>query len=568
MFKIEELTLFNNNGKSKTYKFFENTFIFGPNNIGKTVFTKTLDYVLGSSKEKLNHEGLDNITSVELAISSNDKICLWVKRSTDGTFAYRRSKNSEYSITDLEGYKSEINAILLDDVCSEHYIDVYKMVFNENISFRAVNFLNYIEEKGLGDLNTIFTKAREIQHQIRITNIMKFFFNYKNIEEIYNKKVQLKELEDKKKQLEPAYQEYKKSTDIIQEMFLDLQIKYSKDFSKLNKEFNKFKANFYRQEPTESPDIIYAAKNSLSLAEEIKLYTFLKNQAKTITKRNENIVRMLNILKMITIKSPKYEQYTKRIVDIIDEINDNEVLLNVTDYTKSIRNIRKEKKEFDKMIEEYKAQARELNYDTVLKKIGIIERCLFIMKSQINESDIRKIDKDIDNLKKSIQTLENDFNKKGIEKFNKDLMEQYFQNNNLSYVEEDKEKKGFSIEFRPISTSLVTSYESYDDKKLRTYIPGSMARQTHLQILTYLCMFKYLKQEFKGFCFMPLLIIDSAGQPFDDNNFEKVYSNIINFSRKIGIQTIVLSKKDIENIPSTNKIIFTRENGFNPFHKK
>ena len=43
------------------------------------------------------------------------------------------------------------------------------------------------------------------------------------------------------------------------------------------------------------------------------------------------------------------------------------------------------------------------------------------MKSQINESDIRKIDKDIDNLKKSIQTLENDFNKKGIEKFNKDL---------------------------------------------------------------------------------------------------------------------------------------------------
>ena len=299
MFKIEELTLFNNNGKSKTYKFFENTFIFGPNNIGKTVFTKTLDYVLGSSKEKLNHEGLDNITSVELAISSNDKICLWVKRSTDGTFAYRRSKNSEYSITDLEGYKSEINAILLDDVCSEHYIDVYKMVFNENISFRAVNFLNYIEEKGLGDLNTIFTKAREIQHQIRITNIMKFFFNYKNIEEIYNKKVQLRELEDKKEQLEPAYQEYKKSTAIIQEMFLDLQIKYSKDLSKLNKEFNKFKANFYRQEPTESPDIIYAAKNSLSLAEEIKLYTFLRNQADTITKRNENIVRMLNILKMM-----------------------------------------------------------------------------------------------------------------------------------------------------------------------------------------------------------------------------------------------------------------------------
>ena len=30
---------------------------------------------------------------------------------------------------------------------------------------------------------------------------------------------------------------------------------------------------------------------------------------------------------------------------------------------KDIRNIRKEKKEFDKMIEEYKAQARELNYD-------------------------------------------------------------------------------------------------------------------------------------------------------------------------------------------------------------
>ena len=75
--------------------------------------------------------------------------------------------------------------LILTSIHNNRFLEIYNKVFGEQPSFRSFNFLNYIEEKGLGDLSTVFTKAKELKHNIRIRNIMNFFFNFENIEQIY-----------------------------------------------------------------------------------------------------------------------------------------------------------------------------------------------------------------------------------------------------------------------------------------------------------------------------------------------------------------------------------------------
>lgn len=78
-------------------------------------------------------------------------------------------------------------------------------------------------------------------------------------------------------------------------------------------------------------------------------------------------------------------------------------------------------------------------------------------------------------------------------------------------------------------------------------------------------MFEYLKENFSGFIYMPLLVIDSANQPMGTDSFEKVYPVIIEMAEKIGIQTIFLSKDKINGI-NPNDFIDISE-GLNKFHQ-
>lgn len=66
--------------------------------------------------------------------------------------------------------------------------------------------------------------------------------------------------------------------------------------------------------------MIYLTKASFSLAEEIKLYTFMKNQSVNMVERRERIQRLLTILYTITGTHPEYEEYTQMITEIIQEI--------------------------------------------------------------------------------------------------------------------------------------------------------------------------------------------------------------------------------------------------------
>ena len=113
------------------------------------------------------------------------------------------------------------------------------------------------------------------------------------------------------------------------------------------------------------------------------------------------------------------------------------------------------------------------------------------------------------------------------------------------------------------------TYQGLDNiEGIEAYLTNglSMTRQTHLQMLTYLCMFEYLKENFCDFIHLPILIIDSANQPMGIEIFKEVYPTITQLADSIGIQTIFMSKDRLDNIPENDLIDISA--GLNKFHKK
>lgn len=279
MFKIESLTFFHEDD-FQTYNFSSHAFVYGANTVGKTAMTKAINYVLGSS-DPLSYQGLDNIDGVEAHLS-NDKTDLWIKRTINGRYAYKRTINSEYTDVSAETYKDNICLITSPEI-DHHFTDVYYKVIEEKPSFRSFNFLNFVEEKGLGDLSAVFTMAKELRHQIRIQKIMNFFFNYQNIEKIYEKEVELEVVESSLRSLQLDYQDYTRMLAQQKQLFTDLQLRYTGNIPKDLKTFEDFKNSFVRKKKNESKDIVYlsmARQTHLQLLVYLNMFAYLQEKFK------------------------------------------------------------------------------------------------------------------------------------------------------------------------------------------------------------------------------------------------------------------------------------------------
>lgn len=560
MFKIESIK-FLHNEECQEYKFSSHSFIYGKNTRGKTALTKAIDFVLGSS-DGLTYQGLDNIDSIEAHLS-NELTNLWIKRDVEGGCFYRRTEESEFTEVSIETYKDNI-CLMLTSNQNNHCLDIYAKVFDERPTYRSFNFLNYVEEKGLGDLSAVFTKAKELKHNIRVRNIMNFFFNYENIEQIYEKEILLEAQEKELEKLSVNYQEYYRSQIEQKKIFKELNLQYSGVYSKDFSVFNEFKNNYTRKVKTKEKDLVYLTRAAFSLSEEIKLYNFMKTQSTNMIERKERIKRLLTILNAVVDDEPEYNHYVEFIKDSINRIDDENVILSLTDYNKVIKSIEKEKKSIDYQIESLKAAASENSYEYAMKKVGLLEHIFAILHENIDVGKIESLKKEVDVLKKEIKELRLSFNQDKINNFNKRLSEIYLRNDlKIQHLEDDLKEDDFSLEFDPFRLCLFAKHKVNDN--IVGFMPGSMARQTHIQILVYLTMFEYLKDNFDGFIYMPLLIIDSANQPMGIDSFEKVYPVIMEMAEKIGIQTIFLSKDKIKGISPADFIDISE--GLNRFHQ-
>lgn len=561
MFKIEFIS-FINGSDFQTYRFSSHAFVYGPNTVGKTALTKAIDFVLGSS-DGLTYQGLDNIEGIEAHLT-NGFTNLWIKRTVDGNYYYKRTSESQYSEVSSEIYKDNI-CLIITQRANTRFADVYSKVFDEKPTFRSFTFLNYIEEKGLGDLSVVFTKAKELKHQIRIRNIMDFFFNYENIEQIYEKKIQLESAEKELSEISKDYQEYSRSLFQAKKLFKELQLEYTGDFTKDNETFLRFKDSYTRTAKSKSRDLVYLSKASFSLAEEIKLYTFMKNQSTNMIDRKDRISRLLSIITSIVDAHPEYTDYTQAIASIVKEIENEKVILSLTDYTKAIKDIEQEKQKLDLQIESLRSHATELTYEVAMKKVGLLEHIFTILGREVNTDRLHELEITTTQLKREIKNLKSAFDQSKISKFNNRLTELYLSSRlSIKHLREDLQDTEFSLEFDPFRLYLFASHK--EQGQITHFMPGSMARQTHLQILTYLCMFEYLKDKFPDFIYLPILIIDSANQPMGIEIFKEVYPTITKLADSIGVQTIFMSKDRLKDIPEDDFIDISA--GLNKFHKK
>lgn len=561
MFKIESIK-FNHGDDSQEYKFSIHSFVYGKNTRGKTALTIAIDYILGSS-DRLVYQGLDNIDSIE-ALLKNENTSLWIKRTiNEGEYFYRRTVESEYSEVSAETYKDNI-CLILTQLSNNRYLEIYNKVFDERPSFRSFNFLNYIEEKGLGDLSTVFTKAKELKHNIRIRNIMNFFFNFENIEQIYEKEILL---ESKSKELEKMsanYQEYTRSQVQQEKLFRELHLNYTGKYKLDYKTFCDFRNSYVRKAKSTSKDLVYLTKASFSLAEEIKLYGFMKNQSVNMISRKERIKRLLSILNSIVDDNPDYYEYIQFIKETTEKLDEENVILSLTDYNKAIKDIESEKKKIDCQIDVLKASSAEISYEEAMKKVGLLEHIFKVLQEEVDVAKYDSLSQEVEDLKKKIKELKSSYNQKKIDNFNKRLSEIYLQSDlEIQHIQDDVQEEGFALEFDPFRLCLSAKHKKGDN--IVNFMPGSMARQTHIQMLVYLTMFEYLSNNFKGFIYMPVLIIDSANQPMGVDSFEKVYPVLVDMAEEIGIQTIFLSKDKITGLDPKDVIDISE--GLNRFHR-
>lgn len=312
--------------------------------------------------------------------------------------------------------------------------------------------------------------------------------------------------------LSSTYQEYSRSKVQQQKIFKELQLDYTGKYSADYKTFCDFRSSYVRKAKANSKDLVYLSQSSFSLAEEIKIYNFMKNQSSNMVDRKERIKRLLSIMSEIVSDEPDYEEYTRFIKDTIETLDEENVILSLTDYNKAIKDIEKEKKKLDYQIELLKASSEKLSYEDAMKKVGLLEHIFVVLQEEVDIVKYHDLSQEVENLKKEIKELKSSFNQKKINDFNKRLTEIYLGSGlEIQHLQDDIQEEGFALEFDPFRLCLSAKHKKGDN--IVNFMPGSMARQTHIQMLVYLTMFEYLNKNFSGFIYMPLLVIDSANQP-------------------------------------------------------
>lgn len=562
MFRIKCITLYKGSEK-KEYLFTDNTYVYGHNNVGKTALTKVIDYALGSS-EQLSHAGLDNIDAVG-AYLANDKTELWIKRTSLGEYFYKRTEASGYTLISADTYKDYISGLITDNP-DDRAIKVYQKVFDETPTYRSFSFLNFVDEIGQGDLGAIFTRGKEIRHLVRIRNIMDFFFNYENIEMLYEKRMDLDDVESELRTYTDRMNQYTRSVGSINKLFTTLGLSYSDDMQENYRTFESFRDNFFRKNSRPKDDLVYLTKASHSLSEELKFYIYLKNQSQEAGNRKARIELLLSTLHSIIAENHEYEEDVTTITGAIEEIKRDRLILSLTDYDVSIAKIEGQKKDIDARIALLKSQAAELDYDTTLKIIALLEDHFKVIDSMVDISRVSQLTDQAKTLRKEIKELKNSYSQKGIKDFNDRLTQMYLESEvtGVPYLNDDRKEEQFSLSFDPFSQVLVAKHK--EGEAVVSYTPGSMARHNHLQLLVYLCMLEYLHENFCEFIYLPILIIDSADQPMEEKSFEEIYPSLIEIAKNIGVQTIFVSKAKPATVNDDDLIDIT--DGLNPFHQQ
>lgn len=576
MFKIEfiKLNYSNKNDEPTVYFLSESTYIFGPNNVGKTLFIQAIDFVLGNSDSSMmNKEGLENISSIETKLCFNSNI-LFLKRTINNSFHYKVGEDDEYFRVSEDDYKDRITNFINNG--DKKFLNIFYDYTKENLSFRAFSFFNFIDEKGLGNTSSVFTRAKDYKHMLRSKDLMTFIFNFENVKRLSELKnraeVLAKELEADKVQVN----NYNYFLSLIRTKMNNLNLPSNKSIDELENIFCNYKENYYRSKDEKENykgDLGYLLRVSYTLSENIKYQNHLKTQVDKFTSSKTNAIKMLKFFKSIAEIDSEYDRYVNSISELIEkELLENDIL-KIIDYDQVINDLLVKKNKIDKQINLLLNGLNKKDYEESVKTIGVIEQYFTKLHNCIDYNLYEKKQKEYKTILEEISSLNKKFSYDLKKIFDKKLLDLYKElDGKPNFATEDFSKLNFKISFDPINSSLSGERALDRDKpeEMYSYNPGSMARETTWQILAYLVMFELLLENFKELPFMRLLIIDGMYQPFDDNNesYPSVFQLVQKKSKELGIQLIVVSTKNGNSEPINADYQIDLSTGFNKMHNK
>lgn len=118
----------------------------------------------------------------------------------------------------------------------------------------------------------------------------------------------LKELSE----ISKDYQEFNRSLFQAKKLFRELHLTYTSDFTKDYATFLKFKNSYTRTAKSKSKDLVYLSKASFSLAEEIKLYTFMKDELEIKTAQLKKEIKSLKS----AFDQSKVKKFNNRLTEL------------------------------------------------------------------------------------------------------------------------------------------------------------------------------------------------------------------------------------------------------------
>ncbi|PEG78574.1 hypothetical protein, partial [Lactobacillus sp. UMNPBX17] len=119
----------------------------------------------------------------------------------------------------------------------------------------------------------------------------------------------------------------------------------------------------------------------------------------------------------------------------------------------------------------------------------ILEQILADFVDFTDSNRVLELEEKNKQIKKEIRDLQEHFDRESLDKFNQILLNMYFDEEvekNVNYVKEDREADGFAFSFNPLRQRLTVKrndkVDPNQEKVQISFIPGSLARRTHMQI--------------------------------------------------------------------------------------
>ena len=573
MFKIDYIKLIylDNSVEPTVYKFKGVNYIYGTNNVGKTAMVKVVDFVTAKDDFDIkSYDGLDNIEAIETCLV-HDNDTLFLKRTKDNIYSYKKSGDSQYVETSDDLYKKEITYFI--NRGENVFLEDFYQYSNEHLTCRAFSFLNFLNEKDLGNISNLFMSADSYYNQSRIRKLISFLFNYKNIKRITELEKENERLEKDIKEYANNLSKYNYFFKLIQMNMSDLQLDVTDSLEEMKMSFIKFKRGYLRDSQNSKipkGDLAILMRISCALSEEIKYQKNLLNQSTNLKSRNERAGKLLMAFREILNYDDSYFKYIEKIDAILEKQLQENDILSLKDFTKTIEAIEKKKYKIDQQIKECSNGLNKFEYEEVLKKIGIIEQSFEEISLIRGLQEIKEKEEILSKNKKEIQKLSKEFDNSILDKFNAWINNEYKELKDVTFSIEDNNLSGFKIKFNPIAVSISGEklVEKGEKKESLTYNPGSNARMTTWQILAYLGLFNIIATFFKGLPIMKFMFIDGLNQPFDET--ESCYPNVCELIKKIsislGVQLFIVSTRNIKC--DDNEKFIDISDGFNKMHNK